>query len=80
MRDSRMELSRATSRASARSLTEGCRGVGASGGGATVSVEALDYLGSVPWLGLYSRSLAEMELGVGRDGFGLVAGGGGLRK
>ena len=54
--------------------------MGASEGGAAVSVEALDCLGSVPWLGLCSRSLTEMELGVGRDGFGLVAGGGGLRK
>ena len=54
--------------------------MGASVGGATVSVEALDCLGSVPWLGLCCRSLAETESGVGRDGFGLVAGGGGLRK
>ena len=56
--------------------------MGASGGEVTVSVEALDCLGSVPWLGLCCRSLAETELRVGRDGFGfgLVAGGRGLRK
>ena len=54
--------------------------MGASGGEVTVSVEALDCLGSVPWLGLCCRLLAETELGVCRDGFGLVAGGRGLRK
>ena len=49
-------------------------------GGAAVSAEALRSLGSVFWLGLCSRWVAETEVGDGRGGFGLVAGGGGLRK
>ena len=54
--------------------------MGGPAGGTAVSVEVSRSLGSVFCLGLRSRWVAETEVGDGRGGFGLVAGGGGLRK